>query len=98
MPVVMQMKWNGVTPDQYDQVREKVNWVEEATGGGMFHVAWFQDDALRVIDVWDSAEAFQAFTNDRLMPGVQAIGIEGAPEIDIQPTHSVLDQLHKERW
>lgn len=98
MPIVMKMKWDGVTPDQYDQATKTVNWVDDAPAGGMFHVSWFENGALNVIDVWDSAEQFQAFTNDRLMPGVQKLGIQGAPEVDIQPTHAVLDQVHKERW
>ena len=98
MPVVMKMKWDGVTPDQYDEVRDKVRWEDEPPEGGMFHVSWFEGGAMNVVDVWDSPEHFQAFVDDRLMPGVQAIGVEGQPEVDIHPTHRVLDQLHKERW
>lgn len=66
--------------------------------GGMFHVSWFAEGALHVIDVWDSPDSFNTFASERLMPGVQAVGIQGEPQVEIEPTHRVLDQLHKERW
>lgn len=34
MPVVMSMRWAGVTPEQYDAVRKAVNWEGEAPAGG----------------------------------------------------------------
>jgi hypothetical protein len=98
MPVVMEMRWDGVTPEQYNEARDKVRWEDEAPEGGMFHISWFEDGALRIIDVWDRPESFDSFVNERLMPGVQAIGIQGEPEVKIQPTHRVLDQMHKDRW
>lgn len=98
MPVVMKMSWDGVTPEQYDEARDKVDWEGDAPQGGMFHVAWFEPGTMRVIDVWESPEAFQRFVDERLMPAVQALGIEGQPEVDIQPAHRVLDQVHSERW
>jgi hypothetical protein len=90
MAVVMSMNWAGVTAEQYDAVRDAVKW-EDGVDGGVFHVAWFQDGSMRVVDVWESAEAFDAFVNDRLMPGVAQVGLEGQPEVDIQPAHRVFD-------
>jgi hypothetical protein len=87
MPTVMNMKWRGVTPEQYEQAREKVDWEGQPADGGMFHVAWFDDDGLRVVDVWESAEQFQRFTEERLMPGVQEVGIEGEPEVELRDAH-----------
>jgi len=94
MPVVMKMKWDGVTPEQYDDAREKVRWEQEPAEGGLHHVAWFENGALMVIDVWETAEDFQRFVDQRLMPGVEAIGIPGQPEVDIQPVHAVFDPPH----
>lgn len=94
----MQMRWSGVTPEQYDQMEEKVRWNQESPAGGIFHIAWFEDGALRVVDAWESAEAFQTFVNDRLMPGVQALGIEGQPDVDIQPAHRVWDPVSGKVW
>jgi uncharacterized protein YodC (DUF2158 family) len=91
MAVVMNMRWAGVTPAQYDEVRDLVQWETVAPAGGKYHVAWFDDDGLRVCDVWDSAEQFQAFTETQLMPGVMKAGIQGEPEVTITPAHRVYD-------
>src|SRR5437868_4198951 len=56
--IVMSMRWDGVTKQQYDECREKVGWEKNAPKGGSFHVAWFEKNALRVVDVWDSAASF----------------------------------------
>jgi hypothetical protein len=39
--------------------------------------------------VWDSAEDFQRFVDDRLMPGVQQVGIQGQPQVEILPAHAI---------
>ena len=96
MPIVMSMKWDGVNAEQYDAAREEVGWETDGPEGGIFHVAWFQDGTLRVLDVWESPEAFQAFVDQRLMPGVAKVGIEGQPDVDIQPAHRVFDAAHGE--
>ena len=96
MAIVMNMKWDGVTPEQYDAARAEVDWEGKGPDGGIFHVAWFQDGALRVVDVWESAGAFQAFVDTRLMPGVTKVGIAGEPDVDIQPAHRIFDSAHGE--
>ena len=96
MAVVMQMSWPGVTPEQYDRVRDLVQWEAVAPAGGKVHVAWFDDAGLRVLDVWDSPEQFQAFTETQLMPGVMKAGIEGEPTVTFSPAHRVFDAAHTE--
>jgi hypothetical protein len=87
--VMMLMRWEGVTPEQYDEALERVGWERDFPTGGIFHVAAFADDGLRVTDVWESAEDFQRFADDRLMPVIQELGIENAPEVTILPAHRV---------
>jgi hypothetical protein len=89
MPVVMIMEWDGVTPEQYDEARALVNWEGDVPAGGMFHVAAFDGQKLRVTDVWQSAEQFDQFVQTRLMPGVKQIGIQGEPRVEIYPTHRI---------
>jgi hypothetical protein len=57
--------------------------------GAKFHVAWFGDDGFHVLDLWESAEEFQRFTEERLMPGVQKIGIQGQPRVEFAEAHAV---------
>lgn len=47
MSTVMVMKWDGVTPDQYEKIRKTVNWEGDAPKGATFHVAGFNNNALR---------------------------------------------------
>ena len=89
MAVVMIMEWEGVTLDQYDQARKVVNWEGDAPFGGMYHVAASDGSKLRVTDVWDSAEQFQQFVEQRLMPGVKQVGIQGEPKVEIYPAHAI---------
>jgi hypothetical protein len=55
----------------------------------MFHVVAMTDNGVRVTDVWESAEAFDTFVRDRLMPGVKELGIPGEPQVEILPAHAV---------
>ena len=87
MPIVMNMRWQGVTAEQYDQARELVNWEGDVPDGAKFHVASFDGTGLRVTDVWASADDFNRFVEQRLMPGVQQIGIAGQPEVEITDAH-----------
>jgi hypothetical protein len=96
MAVVMQMRWEGITPAQYDQVRDKVGWETDPPEGGITHIAWFEGGAARVVDAWATAEQFQTFADQRLMPAVAELGIAGQPEISIQPAHRVFDAAHAE--
>lgn len=89
MRVVMIMKWDGVTPAQYEQVRKSVNWEDNKPNGAVFHVAAFGNNALRVTDIWESADDFNNFVQKRLMPGVAQAGIAGQPQVEIYPVHAI---------
>lgn len=85
MAVVMIMEWEGVTLDQYEQTRKLVNWEGDVPPGGIYHVAAHDGRGMRVTDVWESAELFQQFVENRLMPGVKQLGIPGEPKVEIYP-------------
>ena len=89
MPTVMNMRWAGLTPEQYEEARKQVNWEGDTPDGAQFHIAWFEDDGLRVVDLWDSPGDFQAFVDNRLNPAVREIGIEGEPEVEMTDAHAV---------
>jgi len=87
--IVMNMRWQGVTKSQYDQTLQAVQWETDIPKGAKFHVASFDDNGLRVTDVWDSADQFNQFVEQRLMPGVQQVGIAGEPEVEIIEAHRI---------
>ncbi|MFE0461092.1 hypothetical protein ACFW1A_17775 [Kitasatospora sp. NPDC058965] len=87
MTVVLSLRWPGTKPEQYDAVRELVRWEEETPDGAVLHVAWFDADGLQVIDVWNSADDFNRFMEERLAAAIEKVGIEGQPEITFNPMH-----------
>ena len=46
---------------------------------------------LRATDVWESADHFNRFVEERLMPAVTEIGIEGQPDVELYPLHAVFN-------
>ncbi len=89
MATVIVQQWDGLTPDQYDELREIVRWDSDAPAGMRLHVASFGDGVLRMTDVWDSEELFGAFVQTRILPGLGKLGIPGMPDVIIQPAHEV---------
>ncbi|GAA1234988.1 hypothetical protein GCM10009665_26460 [Kitasatospora nipponensis] len=87
MPVVLTLRWDGVTPQQYDQVRDLVRWEQDTPDGALLHVASFENGALHVTDVWSSESDFQRFFNDRVAAAVKESGIEGEPQYGFRPLH-----------
>jgi hypothetical protein len=89
MATVMAMRWEGVTPEQYAAVMDKLGLDDEAPQGGIFHISGFEDGALRVIDVWDSQGDFERFLGERLQPIVQELGLPGQPQVEYYELHNV---------
>ena len=65
-----------------DRVESPADWPVE---GLLAHVAGQGEQGFRVVDVWESEEAFGRF-GEKLMPILQELGVEGTP--DIYPAHS----------
>lgn len=89
MPVVMMMSWAGVTRDQYEKVRQLANFEGDTPRGGLLHLAAFTDSGLRVTDLWERPEDFEAFVQARLMPAVHQAGIQTQPVVEIAAAHNV---------
>ena len=51
------------------------------------HIAAFYEAGLRITDVWDSVEDFEAFLNDRFVPAIAEVGIPGEPTVHFLPLH-----------
>ena len=58
-----------------------------------FHVASFDGDTLRMLDLWDSEEQFMTFAQSRIMPAVAQLGLEGFPEMIVTPTHDLFSSV-----
>lgn len=82
MSVLVRFSPAALSTEQYD---ESVRRLEEAgyfpADGLDYHVCFGTAGRLKVSEIWDSPEQFEAF-GERLMPILAAVGIEpGVPEI-----------------
>ena len=89
MSTVMSMEWNGLTQDQYQQVMRTLDLDKNPPAGGIFHVAGFTGGTLRVLDIWESQQAFEKFQKDRLASAVQKAGITSQPKVQFYPAHNI---------
>jgi hypothetical protein len=94
MAVAMQMSFQGGTLDQYDQVMEKMGLGPaggaERPDGLLFHWVAKTADGIRVTDVWETKDQFDAFAQASIMPATQEVGVPGPPEIEFYDVHNYL--------
>ena len=85
--------FQGVMQEQYEesvrrltggksQFESPADWPVE---GLLAHIAGQAPSGFRVVDVWESEEAFARF-GDHLMPILQDMGVQGQPEV--YPAHT----------
>jgi len=91
MAIVLNLSWPGITPDAYDEMLSVVDWEGRPADGGIFHVAWFDDEGLRATDVWESAQAWDTFFKERLGPALQQLGVEGEAKVELAQVHRYFD-------
>jgi hypothetical protein len=89
MAVAMLLEWPGVTLDQYDAVVRDLDLNGKTYQGGLFHVAGATDSGVRVVDVWESETAFQAFAEAKLMATLARHGVQ-PPQVSAWPVHNTL--------
>jgi hypothetical protein len=93
MPVVAVFQGPGLTQELYEKSVARLtggkqrldspsDWPVE---GLLAHVAGQGPSGFRVVDVWESEEAFRRF-GETLMPILQELGVSGEPEI--YPAHT----------
>ncbi len=82
------------TTSNYDRIQEALGTRDNPPAGGLVHTAGFDEQAgvFRIFDVWESEEAWEAFSNDRLMPIVKPLMAQGAraPETRVYELHNFM--------
>ena len=90
MRVAMLMRHDGVTIDQYEQIRKAIDLDANFPQGAVVHMVTHDGNGLRISDVWESADDLNAFAKDRLMPALHQAGITAQPQIEVYPLHALL--------
>ena len=82
-----------VTVDQYDAVEAALNPQGDPPDGLIAHTARLDGDTLKVLDIWESPEAFGAFAESRLGPTISETLGDDAPAAP-QPTFTELHNAY----
>lgn len=84
--------------EAYETVSEKMFGSKRSTEhveGNIIHTAGEGPNGFRVVDVWESREAFDTFMNDRVMPAMEETGMamgEGSPPEIVEIIHMVVSE------
>jgi quinol monooxygenase YgiN len=81
----------------YEQVNEQLFGTKrptESIEGNIIHSAGEGPNGFRVVDIWESKEAFETFMNERIMPAMQEAGLEmtGSPPEIIDLIHVIVNE------
>ena len=92
MAIVAVFESPSLTQQKYEESARRVTGkprlaspADWPVAGLLAHVAGQGAKGFRVVDVWESEEAFRRF-GEKLMPVLKALGVEGQP--DIYPAHT----------
>ena len=91
MAVAVILEFDGANLDQYEQVIEKMGFEHEGSGGpgGLFHWVTKTDNGIRVTDVWATREDFEKFSEEKIVPISQEVGLP-QPQVEFQEVHNYL--------
>ena len=92
MAIGVQLDFNGATPDQYDQVIQKMGFTKGGMGapGCIFHWVTKTSEGIRVTDVWSDQETFEKFGQEKIGPITQEVGVPSPPETTFFEVHNYL--------
>jgi quinol monooxygenase YgiN len=77
--------------EEYDKVTAIINPGESRPEGMIIHTAGERPDGgMRVVDVWESEDAYNTFREQRLMPAVKEV----LGEIPDEPPETEVYELH----
>jgi hypothetical protein len=90
--VAVEMSFKGATLDQYDQVIQKMGLTPGGATppGAISHWVAKTDEGIRVVDVWETQEAYDQFAAEQIGTFSAEAGITEAPEMRVYEVHSYL--------
>jgi hypothetical protein len=89
MAIAMYFHPESMSADTYDEVMRRLDAAGAGSPAGrLHHSAFGPPEALMVYDVWESAEAFDAFAAT-LGPILEELGVRTG-EPDVMPLHNIV--------
>ena len=78
-----------VSAEEYDRIDQAIQGDPE---GLIIHTASEKSGRIRVIDIWESKDAYKRFESEQLMPAVQSLGSQAPtepPSMDEFEVHNI---------
>jgi hypothetical protein len=89
MSIVVRFSPTALTAEKYDAtIRDLEAGGDFPPAGCDYHACFGSDGDLRVTEVWDTQEQFEAF-GERLLPILDAAGIGFSAPPEILPVHNI---------
>jgi len=80
----------GATPEQYDQVTERLGLIDRPPPGVQVHVSAVTDDGtILVLEVWDSRDQAEQFT-ERVRVAREGVGLTDPPAVSYLDLYKLL--------
>ncbi|MFD1211131.1 hypothetical protein ACFQ36_03615 [Arthrobacter sp. GCM10027362] len=91
MAVAAIMEFPEGTLAQYDEAIRKLNFTPGGPGaaGGLFHWVARTGNGIRITDVWQSREQFEAYYRDHVTPVASEVGLQFG-EVTLVEVHNYL--------
>lgn len=90
MAVILEVVFPGLSPEDYERLKEKVGWVESPPKGGISRVVWWEGDDCHGFDVWDSADSWAAFGQERMGPAAAELDLTMEATPVFHDAHEIL--------
>jgi hypothetical protein len=88
MSIIVRFPPSNVTKQQYDAVRNALTEAGDWPGDGcQLHVCFGDENDLRVSEVWESRERFEAW-GATVMPRIEEAGIQMSGEPEVFEVHN----------
>jgi len=91
MAVITLLEFPGVTRDLYEQVGASLT---AAPDGILYHACGSTEDGWRILGIWETQAAFDAFTDGVYIPTMQAHGGAFPSRRDVTSAHHAGPVLH----
>jgi hypothetical protein len=90
--VVIQDPPVGVTLEMHDAVDALLGITKSPPDGMILHTAGMDGNRMRVVDLWESAEDYRRFADERLMPAIEQVSRDaGMPPPADRPRATIFE-------
>jgi hypothetical protein len=93
--ILEQVMPEGVSLQMLDEVTDEMGVDENPPDGILLHSHFEQNGRIRVVDVWESQEAYDTFRENRLIPAMQAVAQRNGADEPPPQLETSITEVHR---